>query len=303
MKIASLVPFVSGVFIRMGKSEALIEVSTGSSNNDDDVQGEPPNKSAESTDLHRFKTGLCDEDLNIEHLISMKPSCIITTVRREDPSTFIPWAEAFVEQHYNSALRIHHVEIKTLKDMYDTIERLGSIGSFALDARQLVAKIKAQLMQWAHTFYHRSKGKKVLVLSGIEPCCVAPIWLADIVSSLGAKPVESANGSILTGEVSWSEIRRLAPDVLVVAPVGATLSESVRTVSILQTLPGWEDIPAVKRGEVGFCSGDSFEIGSSFLHGAAILASLIAGLDSGYITPRDVYYKLRFVELQRHRFL
>lgn len=302
MKIVSLVPFASDLFTRMGKAEVLVEISPELSRlrrvEEDTYQG-----SEKSEGLGRLKAGLFDSELDVDCLLSMRPSVIITKVQREEPDSFISWAEAFVEQHYDCALRIYHVDIKTIGDMYDTIERLGAIGSFALDARQLVAKIKAQIMQWAQAFYDRSKGKKVMVLTGIEPFCLAPLWTADIVSSLGAKPLQSASGARLSGEVSWSDITLLAPDVIIVAPFGATLSESVRTLPLLQRLPGWDEMPAVKRGEVGFCRGDSFEMGGSFLQGTAILVSLIAGLDSGYITPRDVYYKLRFVELQRHRFL
>ena len=36
---------------------------------------------------------------------------------------------------------------------------------------------------------------------------------------------------------------------------------------------------------------------------AAVLLSAMAELDSGYITKRDEFYRLRFVELHRHRFL
>lgn len=302
MKIVSLVPFVSDLFARMGKAESLVDLSlelssVGLTGVDKD-QGLRQN-----TELRRLQSGLLGDELEIDQLLSLKPSCIITTVQEEDSDSFISWAEAFVEQHYDFALRIHHVDIKSLGDMYDTIERLGTIGSFAADARHLVAKIKAQIMQWAHAFYDRSKGKKVLVLTAIEPFLLAPLWTADIISSLGAKPANSVSGTELGGAVSWSDITSLAPDVIIVAPFGATLPESVRTLPILQKLPGWDELPAVKRGEVGFCRGDSFEMGGSFLQGAAILVSLIAGLDSGYITPRDVYYKLRFVELQRHRFL
>jgi hypothetical protein len=60
----------------------------------------------------------------------------------------------------------------------------------------------------------------------------------------------------------------------------------------------------VKRGEVIFCAGiDLYRPGARFLKGAAILVSAIAGLDSGYITERDEYFKVRYLELHRHRFM
>jgi iron complex transport system substrate-binding protein len=92
--------------------------------------------------------------------------------------------------------------------------------------------------------------------------------------------------------------------VIVVAPVGFNLSESVKTFSKVVTLPEWESLPAVKRGEVIFAAGDAlYRPGPRLVKGAAVLISAIAGLDSGYITERDEYFKLRYLELHRHRFL
>jgi ABC-type Fe3+-hydroxamate transport system substrate-binding protein len=78
----------------------------------------------------------------------------------------------------------------------------------------------------------------------------------------------------------------------------------VKTLKTLQEMNHWEDIPAVKRGDVVFAEGVAlYSPGPRFLDGAAVLVSVLAGLESGYITQRDEYFKLRFVELHRHKFL
>ena len=67
---------------------------------------------------------------------------------------------------------------------------------------------------------------------------------------------------------------------------------------------GIAPLGAVKRGEVIFMSGRQlYAPGPGIVRAAACVVSGMAGLDSGYITKRDEFYRLRFVELHRHRFM
>jgi iron complex transport system substrate-binding protein len=105
-------------------------------------------------------------------------------------------------------------------------------------------------------------------------------------------------------EVTWDEIVAFKPDVIIVAPRGFDVNASARLFKRFEKLPGWEDVSAVKRGEVVFAPGLGLfdRPGPRIRDAMAILISAIAGLDSGYITPRDSFYRLRWIELQRHRF-
>jgi ABC-type Fe3+-hydroxamate transport system substrate-binding protein len=103
---------------------------------------------------------------------------------------------------------------------------------------------------------------------------------------------------------TWEELAAFAPDAIMVAPRGKTLEESVRYLRKLEDAPQWDSLPAVKRGEVVFADGIRiYQTGAGLLEGAGILVSAMAGLDAGYITKREEFHRLRFVELHRHRFL
>jgi ABC-type Fe3+-hydroxamate transport system substrate-binding protein len=104
--------------------------------------------------------------------------------------------------------------------------------------------------------------------------------------------------------ITWEELAAFAPDSIMVAPRGKTVTESVRYLRKLEEAPQWETMPAVKRGEVVFADGVRiYQAGAGLLEGAGMLVSAMAGLDAGYITKREEFYRLRFVELHRHRFL
>jgi iron complex transport system substrate-binding protein len=187
--------------------------------------------------------------------------------------------------------------------MYDTFEDIGKAVGRAREGRELAQRIQAQLMDWVDNFYERMRNKRVSVLSRLQPLSLAGEWIPTLIELASAEPQ-----FIVAGEpdraTTWRAIADFRPDVILVAPRGLTLAESVKALAALEKIPEWQQIPAVKRGEVIFSDGSRLcAPGPKFVQGAAILFSGIAGLESGYITKKDEFFRLRFLELHRHRFL
>jgi hypothetical protein len=95
-------------------------------------------------------------------------------------------------------------------------------------------------MARADSFFDRCKGKRVVAFSSIKPLCVAERWIPDLVRMTGARCLERDEGR-QSQTFTWEEIVAARPDVLIVAPEGASLSESVRTLALVQDLPQWEE--------------------------------------------------------------
>lgn len=254
-------------------------------------------------DSHRLARGLCEYHLSIDELVARNPELILTEVRDPEGDEFTRWAEARLSKLTGRRVLIKSLAAADLSGVYNLIEEVGAALGQRAEARKLAGTIKAQVLSWGDSFFNRCRGKRVVVLSGLEPLKVEQGWIADLVKLVGARPIElpsERQGS----EITWSDVTASRPDVIVVAPLGFKLTESVKTFSKVVALPEWESLPAVKRGEVIFAAGDAlYRPGPRLVKGAAVLISAIAGLDSGYITERDEYFKLRYLELHRHRFL
>jgi iron complex transport system substrate-binding protein len=241
--------------------------------------------------------------LDIAKLKVLIPDIVLAEVCDPNPAEFVAWAEAFLTKATERKVKVVDISISSLEQMHSVVEEIGSLTGDAPEARKFANKTKAQLMAWADSFFERCKGKKVVVLSSVNPVVVAERWIPDLVKLLGARTIEREPEKQVQ-PLTWEEVVAGRPDVIVVAPEGRPLMESVKTLKVVQDLPGWEETPAVKRGEVIFCSGvELYRPGPKFLRGAAILVSAVAGLDSGYITERDEYFKIRYLELHRHKFL
>jgi len=309
MRIVTLQPFLTDVVSYLGLSADLVGVShecylPAEGATPCVVTGGPSSAgSSRDHNIEKLAAGLARVSVDIEKLFGVAPDLVLTALSDPDPTPFCNWAEGVFERELGRRVRVRSFSIGSLQMMYEAFEEIGALVARAREGRELANRIKAQLMDWGDSFYDRMKNKRVTVLSSISPLKVAGRWIPDIVKTASAHP-QSIAVNELDKVTNWGEIATFRPDVIVVAPEGYSLQESVKTMQGLERVPQWGDLPAVKRGEVVFCEGRGlYRPGPKIIQGAAVLFSAIAGLESGYITKRDEFFRLRFVELHRHRFL
>lgn len=198
--------------------------------------------------------------------------------------------------------RLHLCCPRRLDEIYEVQEELGKVLKVPHMGHRLASRVKAQVMDWGDSFYDRMHRKKVTFVCSVSPLKLAGLWFPDLIHLCSAQSQVRLAGAPHM-PVRWTDILEYKPDVMVIAPEGASLQESMAAFKELERLPGWEAVPAVKRGEVTFSAGNAefYRPGPRIFESIGVLVSAIAGLDSGYITPRDSFYRLRWLELQRHR--
>jgi len=202
----------------------------------------------------------------------------------------------------NDKVQLVALRPSRLEGIYALLEAVGAAIGRVSAAHERAQRLKAQLMDWADNFYDRTKNKKVTFLSSIAPMRLGGLWIPDMVALCSAISQERTPGAAHR-ETSWNEVVAFNPDVIVVAPEGVDLKGSMATFKELSKLPGWDDLPAVKRSEVFFTDGIKhfYNPAVGIVDSMAILISAIAGFESGYIATRDTFYRLRWLELHRHR--
>jgi len=309
VKIVSLQPFVTDILSRLEAGRYIVGVThldqLSAEGGGAVVVTKPTLATASQAagDQHRLAAGLTRYSLDLEKLKKLEPDMVLASVGERDKVAFVTWASEHLTRELGRPVSVRDVSIERLDDLYQVIEELGGLVGDRAEARAIGSKIKAQLMSWADSFFERCRGKQVVVLSEIKPLTIEGRWFPDLIKLFGGKNLERTPLN-LKAPFTWRDVTEARVDVIVVAPEGCSLEDSVKTLPVLQKLPGWDDLPAVKRGEVIFAPGtDMYRPGPRFLKGAAIVVSAMAGLDSGYITERDEYVKVRYLELHRHRYL
>lgn len=307
MRIVCLQPYLTDIVVALGAGASIGGVThlcdISAVGKSVPIVTGPARSSGATAEVEQLLVALTSLPVDLESLKAAQPDIIVTTCLAENPQSFSRAAEVALRSILGRKVTVHSISFSNLKDVYEGCGVVGSAIGRVREGQELAHRIKAQLMDWGNNFYDRMKGKKVAVFSALTPLTIGGYWIPDLVRVFSGKPLFDESGEP-NHPTSWKDVLAFAPDVIVIAPQGASVEQSVKTFRDLSQVPEWEDLPAVKRGAVVFADGvNLFRPGPRLIQGAAVLLSAMAELDSGYITKRDEFYRLRFVELHRHRFL
>ncbi|MFF5455156.1 hypothetical protein ACFY40_28575 [Streptomyces sp. NPDC012950] len=105
------------------------------------------------------------------------------------------------------------------------------------------------------------------------------------IDAAGGEPLLAAPGEH-TGPMTWEAVRAARPDVLLVLlvlPCGFPPERTLRERELLTSLPGREDLPAVRAGAVRVLDGPAHfnRPGPRVVRGAEVLAHVLHGVRAG----------------------
>lgn len=298
MRVAALTPFLSELTRALvGEGSLCATVDPSHTNIKYNTKFVGTAISQKMNLLHSLSQSVID----VEALKEASPDYILTTLAEPEMLSILR-EELF--KVFGRQIFLHHFDPIRLDDVLSMFENLGRILKVPDKGRTLASKMKAQFMDWSASFYQRTKNKKVTVITSLDPLTIGGRWIPDMIK-MSSGVSEAGFGLREDKLVLWSDIIAFNPDVILIAPKNLSYAESLKTFPKLNQISGWENIYAVKRGDVYFTDGTKFflEPTVKLIASMGILISAMAGLESGYITERDTIYKLRYLELHRHTFL
>jgi iron complex transport system substrate-binding protein len=308
MRIVSLEPYATETVKALGLESALVGITHRC------TQTATPCPVVTSEDapnpVHHSPTGITLGEclghwrVSLETLRSLKPSHLFTMLpfQRVTPALETALSKALSEA-CGETVEVVSLPLLTFTQVIEGYERIAEALNLREQGVEIGQRVKAQAMNWADNFYDRMKNKRVSFISNITPLSIRGGWISDLIKLCSAVP-QSQSIEYIDQEITWPEVLAFKPDVLIICPRGKTIEEAMATFKQLEKRPEWESLPAVKRGEVIFTEGiDHFaHPGPNIMGSFAIMVSAIAGFESGYITAKDSYFRLRWLEMQRHRY-
>jgi iron complex transport system substrate-binding protein len=142
---------------------------------------------------------------------------------------------------------------------------------------KLVAQMSARIRAVSEAVRNRPT-PTVVMLEWIDPIFSMGNW--------GPELVEAANGKLLVGEkgqhsraISWDAVREADPDQLIIAPCGFNLERALRELPLLEAQPGWEELKAVRAGQVAVADGNLYfnRSGTTIVETVEIIAEILHG--------------------------
>ncbi|MFC7229093.1 cobalamin-binding protein [Salinirubellus salinus] len=144
----------------------------------------------------------------------------------------------------------------SLEDVFDDVERIGAALGREAAATELLADLRSRVEAVRERAVDLDR-PRVAVLDWTDPVMVAGHWVPGLVETAGgAYGLEEPEGRSRPRE--WSEIREYDPEVLVVAPCGFGLDQTLEHLDTLTEREGWADLTAVREGRAYAMDGHHY---------------------------------------------
>ncbi|PYV14373.1 MAG: cobalamin-binding protein [Acidobacteria bacterium] len=163
-----------------------------------------------------------------------------------------------------------------LADVWQDILTVGKAAGRATEAAAMVASLDARVREVERATAKVSTRPRVACLEWLDPPYIAGHWVPEMLSIAGGEDV--------LGKVAepgfrseWAKVYEAQPEIIVVAPCGYHLAETVKEFRGMKFPAGWEELPAVESRRVFAVDASSYfsRPGPRLAAGVEILAELI----------------------------
>jgi iron complex transport system substrate-binding protein len=143
----------------------------------------------------------------------------------------------------------------SLDDVFDDVRRIGDATGTEERADELVSDLESRVQSIAATATENRPC--VAVLDWTNPVMVAGHWVPEMVEMAGGSyGLADPGGRSRPHE--WADIREYDPEVLVVAPCGFDLDQTMDNLTDLADREGWNEVTAVQKGRAYALDGHQY---------------------------------------------
>jgi iron complex transport system substrate-binding protein len=169
----------------------------------------------------------------------------------------------------------------TLDDIFKSIREISQALGLQEQGEALVRR-EQQRLDMVREKAARFRRPTVVMLEWTDPLFAMGNW--------GPELLEIANGELLLGKkgeysaaIPAEQLRDADPEYLIVAPCGFNLERSLQEQAILERHPWWQDLQAVRKGNLAFADGNLFfnRSGMTISQTAEIIAEILHGISFG----------------------
>ncbi len=288
-RVVSLIPAATEIVYALDCGERVVGRSH-ECDHPDDVRSRPVCTAAKldpagpSAEIDRRVKAILAEALSVyrvdEALLErLAPDLIVTQTQCEVCAVSFAEVEQAVAAWRGGAPEIVSLAPGTLEEVWADIGLLARALGVAERGQALVAELERRAAAIAAAAARASGAGRpptVACIEWIEPLMAAGNWVPEL--------VEMAGGANLFGEagrhapwMTWDQLRRADPEVVVVMPCGFDIARSRRELGALVERPGWAELGAVGAERVFIADGNQYfnRPGPRLVESLEILAEIL----------------------------
>ncbi|MFN0073375.1 MAG: cobalamin-binding protein [Chloroflexota bacterium] len=286
MRIVSLLPSATEIAFALGLGDAIVGV-THECDYPPDARSKPNltrttlNRAGTSAEIDAATSGHLDAgstsyQLNERLLVELEPDLILTQTLCEVcavPHSLVQGAlPAF--RHRPKILSLGPA---SFADVLSNIKTVGDHTWRSAEARSLISMLRARVDRVSLAAAARVP-TRVFCMEWLDPPWTAGHWVPDMVGLAGGIEV-LGQARQPSRRVSWTEIERAQPAVIVLAICGFDLARTRQELGRTSWPAEWSRLPAVQNGQVYAVDGSAYftRPGPRLVDGIEILYELWSG--------------------------
>ncbi len=168
-----------------------------------------------------------------------------------------------------------------VQGIHDGIFAIGRAVGREQEAADLVGAMKRRIdMVKSAVKDHRPV--TVVALEWTDPMFAMGNWGPELVEAANGRPLLGENGEH-SRAIDWQQVHDADPEWLIIAPCGFDLERATREAPMLEGLPGWFDMRAVRQGQVALADGNTYfnRSGTTIVETVEIVAEILHGYPAG----------------------
>jgi iron complex transport system substrate-binding protein len=284
-RIVSLLPSATEIVCALGFEAALV----GRSHECDFPHGierlpvctAPKVGGADSRAIHASVSAILQQDISVyrvdaELLRSLRPTHVVTQIQCDVCAVSLRDVEAAIADWTGvESPRLVPLNPQSLDDVFEDIRRTAA--ALGTDGEALVGAMRSRMETIAAAAPARKP--RVAIIEWIEPLMAAGNWMPTLVAMAGGIDVLGSEGKH-SEWITWDDLARADPDVIIVAPCGFRIEDSQRDFHFLSSNPVWQSLRAVRSERVFIVDGNQYfnRPGPRLVESLEILAGIVRGV-------------------------
>jgi iron complex transport system substrate-binding protein len=162
----------------------------------------------------------------------------------------------------------------TLEQVLDDVVSVARALGAELRGQQLADALRVRVANVAAMAAPLER-PRVFCMEWLDPPYCAGHWVPDMVHLAGGRD-ELASSGMYSRSLEWKEIFAYQPEVIVLIPCSLGLDQVAAEFRLLRHVPGWSELPAVRRGRVYAGNTHLFSrSGPRLVDGVEVLARML----------------------------
>jgi iron complex transport system substrate-binding protein len=223
------------------------------------------------------RDGLAVYRVRTDHLRTASPDLIVTQDQCRVCAVSLEDVERATREVLGHGVRIVSLRTSCLAELWEDIRHVADAAGVPARGAALVDELQHRMQTIRERASRAGFRPRVACIEWIEPLMLAGNWVPELVAVAGGATGDLVCAGTHSTWGDWAALAAYAPEVIVVAPCGFTIEDTLRDAPVLARQSGWAELPAVVSGRVFAIDGSAYlnRPGPRLVDTAEILAHLL----------------------------